>query len=113
MIYIVEHFKPGFCGVMCGVDFFGGRGSTNSATTVIALVKSGCKVLDPSARAEVRVIAQKLARARRKSDEGRAKQDAFERTPAYTEFCKKRDAEREEAEKKARHESRPRRRFHR
>ncbi|MBE3126334.1 MAG: hypothetical protein IMZ57_11845 [Acidobacteria bacterium] len=83
-VYIVQHFTPGFCGVVMGVDFYDGRGSTSSASDVVLLVKEGCTLPDPAARAEIRVLAADMARVRQTGEASRALQDAFERTPEYT-----------------------------
>lgn len=82
--YVLQHFTPGFRGVMLGVDFYDGRGSTSSASDVVLLVKEGCTLPDPAARAEVRVLAADMARVRQTGEASRALQDAFERTAEYT-----------------------------
>lgn len=104
MIYRLQHPEPGFKGVMLGVDFYDGHGSTSSPYDAVKLVKEGCRLPDPEARAEVRALAQKLGRARRKSEEERAIQDAFERTPAYTAKALERMEEARRNDPKRKHE---------
>ena len=110
MIYRVEHPESGFHGVMMGVDFHDGRGSTSSAHDVVKLVALGCRLPDPAARAEIRTLAQQLARQRRKWLADYSKMREFEASPAYTESALRRKAEREEAEAERKKANRPRRR---
>lgn len=100
-IYRVEHPDPSFRGVVMGVDFFDGHGSTSSPEDVVKLVKEGCRLRDPEARAEIRVLARQLGRLRQAKRTEYERQEAFERTPEYTESALRRKAEREEAEKQA------------
>ena len=57
-IYRVEHPDPAFRGVVMGVDFYNGQGSTSSPRDAVKLVKEGCRLPDPIARAEIRALAQ-------------------------------------------------------
>lgn len=106
-VYVVDHKDVGFTGVMGGVDFYNGRGSTSSAFDVVGLVREGCRLPDEGQRAEIRALAIAEGRRRRKKLAEIADLEAFERTPAYVESALRRKAEREEAAAK-RKENRPR-----
>lgn len=110
-VYLIQHPLPAWRGVLMGVDFYDGQGSTSSPHDAVLLVKEGCTIPDPAARAEIVALAAELDRARQKRDAERKVQADFERTPAYTESALRRKAEREAAEKELKRKSRPRRRY--
>ncbi|MBE3109995.1 MAG: hypothetical protein IMZ46_05685 [Acidobacteria bacterium] len=83
-VYRIQHPLPAFRGVLMGVDFYGGYGSTSSPQDAVKLVEEGCRVTDPEARAEIRALAQRLDQEREKRAGERKAQEDFERTPAYT-----------------------------
>jgi len=52
-IFIIRHKTPGFEGVMHGVDFCNGRGSTSCIQDAAVLMLHGCTIEDAGARAIV------------------------------------------------------------
>lgn len=113
MIFCLTHKEAGFEGVVLGVDFHNGRGTTSSPYDAVRLVREGCRIEDPAAQEEVRRVAIKLAAARRAKLAEIKMMDEFERSPAYTEWKLRKNEELKEAEERRRRENRPRRRFHR
>jgi len=97
-VYVLEHKDPAFAGVLCGVDFYGGRGSTSSPHDVVKLIRAGCRLTENWP--EIRALAASLGRLRRKRAEEEAKLAAFERTPEFTARALERQATFEAAEKR-------------
>lgn len=103
MIIVLIHPEPDYTGVVRGVDFVKGRGTTSSPHDAVMFIGEGYTVEDPSAREVVRGLARNLAEQRRKRRAEYEKQRQFEATAAYTESALRRKAEREEQEKKQCH----------
>ena len=50
-VYILRHPRPDFTGVLGGVDFYQGQGSTSSLRDVRALKEKGCLAFDQDGHA--------------------------------------------------------------
>ncbi len=103
-IFIIRHKDPHFSGVVYGVDFFKGKGSTCSGMTAVLLLEAGHSIEGEAASKHVLALGALKAAEREAREAGQAGLAAIEAKPVsgWTESRQEFLKEREEAEKKAR-----------
>ncbi len=75
-IYVILHRDKGYRGSIAGVDFFGGRGTTNSLLSAVQCVRGAdCTIEDPGHAAEVQAAISSDAEGVKGAAESKAEHE--------------------------------------